>query len=102
MTTSKGGKKNPLPDNYETKDHLTPIMRSGQRVKSGTVQCCNKCNMEKGCLTFEEFRAVHAYRNNKSVVSPGKIFAGEKSLWKLVDIGVVIVLLLAIKKGFNL
>jgi hypothetical protein len=101
MTTARGGKKKPLPANYETRDHLTPIMRGGVKKLHGhTVRCCNRCNMEKGCLTFDEFRAVHAYRKNKLLVSPGKIFAGDTSLWKLVvDFCVAAVLIFCVRKG---
>jgi hypothetical protein len=103
MTTARGGKNRPLPENYKTRDHLTPIFRKSTKSMSDIVYCCNRCNREKGCLTFDEFRAVVAYRKNKVIVLPGKIFAKDKPFWKIsVDIAAVCVVLLTIKRGLNL
>jgi hypothetical protein len=45
-----------------TKDHIVPRkMTRGQR-NMDTVWCCQDCNMEKNCLTREEFRVVKAFR----------------------------------------
>ena len=48
-----------------------PKSRGGKYIFDNTVPACNQCNMEKGCLTGEEFMAVLAFR------------AGHKELFKL-------------------
>jgi hypothetical protein len=45
-----------------TKDHIVPRkMTHGQR-NIDVVLCCQECNLEKNCLTREEFRVVKAFR----------------------------------------
>jgi hypothetical protein len=76
-TTARGPKSKPLPDNYRTKDHMLPKSRGGDGLRHNTVLCCDKCNREKGCLTFDEYRAVWAFRNKMIVLPDVKIFAGD-------------------------
>lgn len=76
-TTARGAKRSRLPDNYQTKDHLLPKSRGGAGVRGNTVVCCNNCNMEKGCLTVEEYRVVWALRKQLVTVADTKVFAGE-------------------------
>jgi 5-methylcytosine-specific restriction endonuclease McrA len=77
LTTARGGKKGPLPNNYKTRDHRVPLSRGGQLVPNNTVACCQKCNQEKGCLTYDEYRAVFAFRKELVTIVHTKIFAGE-------------------------
>ena len=45
-----------------TKDHVVPRkMTRGQR-NIDVVMCCQDCNLEKNCLTREEYRVVKAFR----------------------------------------
>ena len=49
------------PPDHRTKDHLVPKARGG----SETVVACSACNNDKGGLTVDEYRVVHAYRRNQ-------------------------------------
>jgi 5-methylcytosine-specific restriction endonuclease McrA len=79
LTTAKGGKKAVLPNNYKTRDHKIPKSRGRLYLENNTVTCCDKCNREKGCLTYDEFRVVFAFRKQLVPIMNTKIFAGEVS-----------------------
>lgn len=36
-------------------EHLTPLTRGGFHRKENVVPACQKCNKEKGTMTFDEF-----------------------------------------------
>lgn len=41
-----------------TLDHKTPLSRGGEHDEQNVVTACLRCNMKKGTLTLEEFRAL--------------------------------------------
>lgn len=61
-----------------TKDHIVPKILGGKGKHNNTVICCFQCNVEKGMLSQQEFRAVLAFRQNKLWIKPLKVFHGEK------------------------
>lgn len=58
-----------------TKDHVLPRSKGGSDSKNNKVDCCRRCNEEKGCLELAEFRAVHAFR--KGIPVEQFLFPGE-------------------------
>lgn len=56
---NKGQKQ---PDNLRTIDHRIPVSRGGKNELQNYVECCNKCNSEKGQLTETEYLIVLKYR----------------------------------------
>ena len=78
-TARHGGKKGgSLPDNFRTTDHMLPKSKGGRGWSSNTVFCCDKCNRDKGCLTFDEYRAVMAHRKGLLTIPAARVFAGER------------------------
>jgi 5-methylcytosine-specific restriction endonuclease McrA len=64
-------------ENGLTKDHMIPKSRGGKKLSNNIIGSCVKCNREKGCLTYEEFRVVMALRKNYISHIPAKVFSGE-------------------------
>lgn len=63
-----------------TKDHKQPRSRGGSWQSTNIVLACWPCNIEKGKLTVDEYRAVLAFR--RGLLKVGKEmfrFAGEQS-----------------------
>lgn len=54
-------KRDPPHPQRLTRDHVVPRSKGGRLI----VECCSKCNLDKGILSLEEFRLVLAYRNGK-------------------------------------
>lgn len=54
-----------------TMDHVIPKGKGGKDLLNNTVPACASCNVDKGCLTGEEYGAVLAFRS------------GHKELFKL-------------------
>jgi 5-methylcytosine-specific restriction endonuclease McrA len=45
-----------------SEDHVVPRCKGGSDKPYNKVPSCKKCNVEKGCLSLEEYRVVIAYR----------------------------------------
>lgn len=45
-----------------TKDHIVPRKITRGQRNADVVLCCQECNLEKNCLTREEYRVVKAFR----------------------------------------
>ena len=41
-----------------TVDHVTPLSRGGKNGMDNLLTACQNCNVEKGSLTLDEFRAL--------------------------------------------
>jgi len=59
-------KGEPMPSNTATRDHLQPRIRGG-KGPGNKVDCCLKCNQDKGSLTLDEYIVVLQYRRNRAV-----------------------------------
>lgn len=59
-----------------TSDHKHPLCLGGRDIKRNRVDCCRRCNLRKGCLTYEEFRVVTAFALGL-IKSPKFKFYGE-------------------------
>lgn len=75
--SGKGKKGKPRPGNARTIDHAIPKSRGGSCLADNKVMCCQSCNVDKGCLTYDEYRVVIASRKNQVSVADTKIFRGE-------------------------
>lgn len=55
----------PQPPNKRTRDHLIPRVRGGSSVPHNTVTACERCNQDKGQLTYEEYQIVLKFRRGE-------------------------------------
>lgn len=53
----------PIPYREVSIDHMQPRSRGGPDVKENLVWCCRTCNLTKGALTVQEFKALLAFLN---------------------------------------
>ena len=61
----KGKKGHPQPKNKRSRDHLVPRARGGKSVPENIVTACERCNQDKGQLTYDEYQVVLKFRRGE-------------------------------------
>ena len=61
----KPKKGHPQPHCKRSRDHLIPKVRGGKSVPENIVISCERCNQDKGQLTYDEYQVVLRFRRGE-------------------------------------